>query len=63
MQAKKYGLIDGFGSVDSLQREKFNNMEVVDYTKALNLLDQLSQKLGTEVVYQAAQASSMKLQL
>jgi hypothetical protein len=38
-------------------------MEVVDYTKALNLLDQLSQKLGTEVVYQAAQASSMKLQL
>ncbi|WP_100550925.1 S49 family peptidase [Caedibacter taeniospiralis] len=62
MQAKKYGLIDGFGSVDSLQREKFNNMEVVDYTKPLNLLDQLSQKLGTEVVYQAAQASGMKLQ-
>ena len=62
MQAKQYGLIDGFASIDSLQREKFKDMKIVNYTKPLNLFDQLSQKLGTEVIYQAAEASGLKLQ-
>ncbi|WP_151194448.1 S49 family peptidase [Cysteiniphilum sp. JM-1] len=62
VQAKKYGLIDGFASVDSLQREKFNDMKVVNFTKPLSVFDQISQKLGTEVMYQAAEASGLKLQ-
>ncbi|WP_440682000.1 S49 family peptidase [Cysteiniphilum halobium] len=62
IQAKNYGLIDGFASVDSLQREKFNHMKVVNFTKPLSVFDQISQKLGTEVMYQAAEASGLKLQ-
>ncbi|WP_116962964.1 S49 family peptidase [Fastidiosibacter lacustris] len=62
IQAKEYGLIDDFASVDSLQRDKFNNMKVINFTQPLNLFDQLSQKLGTGVMYQAAKASNLKLQ-
>lgn len=62
IQAKAYGLIDGFASVDSLRREKFNNMKVVNFTEPLSLFDQLGQKIGTQIIYEAIEAGVLKLQ-
>jgi protease-4 len=58
IQAQKMGLIDGFASVDQLKREKLNNMEVVDYTRPLDFLTAVSQKLGNSVYYKALSESS-----
>ena len=35
IQAKQMGLIDGFASVNQLRREKFNNINIIDYTQTL----------------------------
>ncbi|MBK2124192.1 S49 family peptidase [Fangia hongkongensis] len=61
IQAKKYGLIDAFGSLDTLRHTKLKDLPVVNYTVPLSLIDKLSKKLGTEVSYQAASLSNLKL--
>ena len=61
IQAKKYGLIDDFASLDTLKHDQFKNLPIVNYTKPLPLLDEISSKLGTEVSYQAASLAGIKL--
>lgn len=46
IQAKDLGLIDGFGSVNDIAREKYNNDNVVDYTIKPNPLEKLFTKFG-----------------
>ena len=62
IQAKHYGLIDGYASVDSLKREKYEKLKLINYTKPVSFIDQISAKLGNEVVYQAAELAGVKLQ-
>jgi protease-4 len=38
IEAKKIGLIDGFASVDQLKREKFDDLDIVDYTQPEDFL-------------------------
>lgn len=61
IQAKKMGLIDGFASIDQLKREKFDNVDIVDYTKPLDFLTAVSQKLGNSVYYKALSETSFSL--
>lgn len=62
IQAKNYGLIDGFSSVDSLIREKFNEIKLVNFTQPLNLFSRIGYKFSTEVVHKLFETSSVKLQ-
>ena len=61
IQAKQMGLIDGFASVDQLRREKFNNINIIDYTQPLDFLTSVSQKLGNSVYYKAISETSFSL--
>ncbi|GAB4222378.1 MAG: signal peptide peptidase SppA [Francisella sp.] len=61
IQAKRIGLIDGFASVDQIRREKFNNLNIVDYTQPLDFLTGVSRKLGDSVYYKALSESSFSL--
>ena len=61
IQAKKIGLIDDFASVEQLRQQKFDDMDVVDYTKPLDFLTAVSQKLGNSVYYKAASEASFSL--
>ena len=38
IEAKKIGLIDGFASVDQLKSEKFDDLDIVDYTQLEDFL-------------------------
>lgn len=62
IQAKEYGLIDGFGSVASVVRDKLKDLPIVNYTQPLTLMDKISTKLGNELSYKAEQLSELKLQ-
>lgn len=46
IDAKKLGLIDGFGSAGSVARDVVHNDNIVDYTKKQSLVSRLSEKLG-----------------
>ncbi|AIT10312.1 multidrug transporter [Candidatus Francisella endociliophora] len=61
IQAEKIGLIDGFASVSQLKQEKLDNMDIVDYTRPLDFLTAVSQKLGNSVYYKAASEASFSL--
>ena len=61
IEAKKIGLIDGFASVESLKRDKLNNMKVVDYTKPLDFFTTLSGKIGNGIYYKALSESTINL--
>ncbi|ALB02124.1 multidrug transporter [Francisella persica ATCC VR-331] len=61
IQAKQMGLIDGFASVDQLRREKFNNINIIDYTQPPGFLTEVSQKLGNSLYYKAISETSFSL--
>ena len=62
IQAKEYGLIDGFGSVASVVQEKVKDLPIVNYTQPLTLIDKISARLGNELAYKAEALSELKLQ-
>ncbi|WP_119342692.1 S49 family peptidase [Facilibium subflavum] len=62
IQAKRYGLIDDFGSVTSVAREQFKGLPIIDYTQPLSLTDRISKAFGNEIIYQAASLAHVKLQ-
>lgn len=61
IQAKNMGLIDGFASVNQIKRDKFNNIDIVDYTQPLDFLTAVSNKLGNSVYYKALSETSFSL--
>jgi len=61
IQAKKIGLIDGFASVEQLKQQELDDMAIVDYTKPLDFLAAVSQKVGNSVYYKAASETSFSL--
>lgn len=52
IQAKEKGLIDGFGSSESIARNVIKIENVVDYTTKANVMDILAKNLGAEIVHQ-----------
>lgn len=62
IQAKKYGLIDEFGSITSIIENKLKGLPIVNYTQPLNMIDKISSKFGSEFSYKAEQLSKLKLQ-
>lgn len=50
------GLIDGFGSVKSIARERFNSDNLVDFTPDQDPFDKLSKRLGVSLIDSAKQA-------
>ncbi|ORU69163.1 S49 family peptidase [Francisella tularensis subsp. holarctica] len=61
IQAQQMGLIDGFASVDQIRNEKFNNIDIVDYTRPLDFLTAVSHKLGNSIYYKALSETSFSL--
>jgi protease-4 len=61
IEAKKIGLIDGFASVESLKRDKFTNLDIVNYTEPQDLFTSLSQKIGSSVYYKALSETSFSM--
>ncbi|QUE31475.1 S49 family peptidase [Francisella philomiragia] len=61
IQAQRMGLIDGFASVNQLKRDKFNNLDIVDYTQPLDFLTAVSNKLGNSIYYRALSETSFSL--
>ncbi|MBK2356346.1 signal peptide peptidase SppA [Francisella hispaniensis] len=61
IQAQQMGLIDGFASVDQIRNEKFNNIDIVDYTRPLDFLTAVSHKLGNSIYYKALSETSFTL--
>ncbi len=59
IEAEKIGLIDGFASVETLKRDKFDDIKVVDYTQPLDFFTTLSNKVGNGIYYKALSESSM----
>lgn len=54
--AQKLGLIDGYGTVDSIARDQFKSDNVVDFTPSQDALDKISKKLGVGLVDSAKQS-------
>lgn len=54
--ALKLGLIDGYGSVESIARDHFKSENLVDFTPAQDPFDKISKKLGVTMVDSAKQA-------
>ncbi|MDN9007621.1 signal peptide peptidase SppA [Francisella tularensis] len=61
IQAQQMGLIDGFASVDQIRNEKFNNIDIVNYTRPLDFLTAVSHKLGNSIYYKALSETSFSL--
>ena len=59
-QAKERGLIDGFGSSESLARDVIKVDTFVDYTTKENVIELLAKNLGAEVVTQLPTALGLK---
>lgn len=58
--AIKLGLIDGFGSVNSVAREKFKSENLVDFTPDEDPFDKVAKKLGVSMVDSAKNAVAEK---
>lgn len=54
--ALKLGLIDGFGSVNSIARDKFKSENLVDFTPDEDPFDKVAKKLGVTMVDSAKNA-------
>jgi protease-4 len=54
--ALKLGLIDGFGSVNSISRDKFKSENLVDFTPDEDPFDKVAKKLGVTMVDSAKNA-------
>lgn len=54
--AQKLGLIDGYGTVASIARDKFKSENIVDFTPSQDALDKISKKFGVGLVDSARQA-------
>ena len=50
-QAKELGLIDDYGSLDSVARDVIGYQDIVNYTHQLPLLEQLSRDLGVSITH------------
>ncbi len=61
VQAKDQGLIDGFGSSESLARDVIKLDTFVDYTRKENVMELISKNLGAEVANQLPGALGLKL--
>ena len=61
IQAKEYGLVDGFGSVATVVRDKLKDLPIYDYTESLSLMDIISYKLGHELFSKAQQLLELQL--
>lgn len=48
-EAKRLGLIDDFGNVDSVSRDEFGQDEVVNYTYQLHWLDKFGREFGVAI--------------
>lgn len=48
-KAAQLGLVDGFGTVDSVVRDEFKTSNVVDYTETAGLPDRLLKKFGVSI--------------
>lgn len=48
-QAKDIGLVDGFGSVQSVAREELDAESIVDFTLKDDIFERLSKRLGASV--------------
>ncbi|MCH9717245.1 MAG: S49 family peptidase, partial [Gammaproteobacteria bacterium] len=59
-QAKTRGLIDGFGSSESIAREVIKLDTFVDYTTKENVMELLAKNLGAEVASQLPAAFGLK---
>lgn len=57
-QSLKLGLIDGYGSVDSVAREQFQSDNIVDFTKKSDAFDKISKKFGVTLSDSVKQAVS-----
>lgn len=55
VEAIKLGLIDGYGTVDSIARDKFKTDNVVDFTYHEDSVDKLIKKFGDDIVDSARQ--------
>jgi protease-4 len=53
-QAKALGLIDGFGSAESVAREQIGEAELVDYTRQDTAFDRFAKKIGASVAERIA---------
>lgn len=58
--ALKFGLIDGYATVDSLARDQFKTDNIVDYTVTEDALDKISKKFGASIVDSAVASLSDK---
>lgn len=61
IEAKQIGLIDGYASVDKLKRDKFNDLDVIDYTEPQDFFTQISQKLGSSIYYKVLSETSFSM--
>ena len=61
VEAKKYGLIDGFSSLRELKKEQ-GVKDIVNYSRKKSLFERLSNEMGAEVMYKAFSSVGMKLQ-
>lgn len=55
-QAIKIGLVDGYGSVDSVARDIFKAPEILDYTMKENFAERVAKRFGAEVGAAAGKA-------
>ena len=61
IQAKEYGLIDGFGSVESILQDKFKNLPLLNYTQPLKFMEKINTNLSNELSCKVGQLSELKL--
>lgn len=59
-EAKKLGLIDGFGGVHYVAREMIKNTTIVNYTKQPGVLDTISKHMGASIGHALANALGLR---
>ena len=52
IQAKQLGLIDGFGSVDDIAREKYDSDDIIDFSIKKSVFEQLANQLNASFWHQ-----------
>ena len=48
-QARELGLVDEFGSADTIAREVVGAAKIIDYTARLNFVDRLARQIGASI--------------
>ncbi|MDE4996875.1 S49 family peptidase, partial [Francisella tularensis subsp. holarctica] len=60
-KSHKLCLFDVFSSVEQIINDKFNNIDIVEYTRTLDFLTAVSHKLGNSIFYKALSETSFSL--